>query len=45
MPQFVGNDMRPWGLECAIDPQDEVNAAVRRERNAAVAHTVAQVAF
>ena len=45
MPQFVGNDMRPWGLECAIDPQDGVNAAVRQERNSAMAHTVASATF
>ncbi len=45
MPQFVGNEERPWGLECAIDPQDEVNAAVRQERNAAMAHTVASATF
>jgi len=40
MPQFVGNEMRPWGLECHIDPQDGVNAESCREQDTALWHTV-----
>src|SRR5690606_41460027 len=36
MPQFVGNEMRPWGLEFHIAPQRGVNDECCREEDSAL---------